>query len=218
MRHLFNVAKGNRNMNEAVMLSEGDLRPGDVLVGFAMLSKGEQGCETGYSHSAVYLGAGDILESDAQGVQISTIDHMMLAYDHFAVLRASETWSDSRLARLRRFAEQHVGKKFNSIGIHRIDYRKEEEDETSQQQVEAYFAGRGVPVATDRPIYFCSELVVSAFLDVGIIDASAAMLFKPETKYPMDIARDKAFGFFVGYIPKSKAYVIPDDDWFHSYI
>lgn len=175
---------------------------------------GEPGCETGYSHAAIHLGLGEILESDAAGVKIGSIDDILIVYDHIAILRAPHTWSQSRIDRLKQFGLQQVGKKFNIRALPRIEYLKQHNIETAQQQIEDFFAGLSKPVETDRKSYFCSELVVSAFIDAGIINQSAAILFKPETLLPIDIAKDKAFGFFVGYVLKSQPYAIRDDDWF----
>jgi hypothetical protein len=147
-------------------------------------------------------------------VQITDVAYMHLAYDHLAVLRAEDAWSQHRLQRLRDFANRHVGKRFNAAGISQIEELKVQNIGTAMQQLEEYFATRRKMVSANRELYFCSELVGAAFIDAGIISDSAALFFRPETLTPGDLIKDKAFGFFVGFVPKFKEYEIPDDDWF----
>lgn len=199
-------------------IGQPSLEPGDVLVCYSPQMIEEVGCESGYSHAAIYLGAGEILESGTGGVKIISIEDLLSIYDHVAVLRASDTWSHASIQRLKQFGSLHVGKKFNIRALPKIEFRREESLENAQQHVEDYFSGRAVSVKTDRELYFCSELVVSAFIDSGIISDSAAVLFKPETFFPIDIAKDKVFGFFIGYIKKSDTYEVPSEDWFQSNI
>lgn len=68
---------------------------------------------------------------------------------------------------------------------------------TAMERVHSYFSCMKPVVQTERGKYFCSELVTAAFIHVGIIDQSAAMLFIPETLSPEDIGIDKGFGFFM---------------------
>lgn len=205
-------------MSQPNVLDNSSLQPGDVLLSYGTQMMDHPGCETGYCHAAIYLGSGEILESDSGGVKKSSVEDVLLAYDHIAVMRANDTWSSPRVDALNDFASRQIGKNFNIHGLPRIELLRHASIEAAHQQILDHFAGRGTPVATNRATYFCSELVVSAFIDVGIITQSAAILFKPETLLPIDIAQDKAFGFFVGYIPKNSRYVIPNNDWFRSNI
>ncbi|THD07122.1 hypothetical protein B1806_15340 [Metallibacterium scheffleri] len=208
----------DRLVNELIVIDKFSLQPGDVLLSYAAQMMDEPGCETGYCHAAIYLGSGEILESDAQGVKKSSVEDILLAYDHIAVMRSEDIWSSARIEALRDFASRHIGKKFNIRALPRIELLRQLSVENPHQEIIDYFAGRATPVEADRETYFCSELVTSAFIDAGIISESAALLFKPETLMPIDIAQDKVFGFFFGYIPKRSNYVIPSDDWFRSNI
>jgi uncharacterized protein YycO len=203
-------------VNLSNQIDSSSLEAGDVLICYSRLMIGELGCETGYCHAAICIGPEKILESDAEGVKISTIDDLLIAYDHLSVFRASGLWSASRIQRLNAYGEQQIGKKFNIRALPRIEYLRELNIETSQQQIEDHFAGLSSSVETERKSYFCSELVATAFIHVGIIDQSAAIILKPETLLPIDIARDKVFGFFSGYITKSNNYVVPEDDIFQT--
>lgn len=199
-------------------INESSLQPGDILLCYGTQLMDEPGCESGYSHAAIYIGDGKALESDAEGVKTSSIDNILLAYDHIAVMRAEDTWSKSRIQSLQDFALRHLGKKFNIRALPKIQMLKEISIDNSLQEIKDHFSGGAAPVQPNRSTYFCSELVTSAFIDAGIISESAAILFKPETMMPIDIAQDKVFGFFVGYIPKNTSYVIPGGDLFRSSI
>lgn len=207
-----------RIVQQPNIVSESSLRPGDVLLSYGAEMIDYPGCETGYSHAAIHLGSGQILESDSGGVKKSSIKDVLLAYDHIAVMRQDDVWSNRRVESLNSFANRHIGKKFNAKALPRIELLRETNIDGAHQQILDHFAGKGLPVEPDRPAYFCSELVVAAFIDAEIIDQSAAILFKPETLYPIDIAKDKVFGYFIGYIPKNSKYLIPDNDWFQSSI
>lgn len=200
------------------IVSESSLHPGDILLCYATQMMDESGCESGYSHAAIHIGSGEILESDSEGVKKSCVEEILLAYDHIAVMRAEDTWSKSRIQSLQDFALRHLGKKFNIRALPRIEMLRQISNESSLGEVKDYFEGRATPVNPDRGAYFCSELVTSAFIDAGVISESAAILFKPETMMPIDIARDKVFGYLVGYIPKNASYVIPSNDLFRSNI
>ena len=129
-------------------------------------------------------------------------------------MRNAELWNHTRLSNLEEFAKEHSGKKFNSQGMYRYSDRKKVAIDTAMDRVKGYFEGTESDVETDRQIYFCSELVTSAFIEVGIIEKSAAILFSPETISPEDIGRDKVFGFFCGYLISHPEYEVPPEDYF----
>ena len=135
-----------------------------------------------------------------------------------AVLRNKQLWSEDRLQKLDEYTKSQLGKKFNSVGMYKVPKRKEKQTEEAMQRVEGYFEGSYTPPAHEKSTYFCSELVTSVFIHVGIIGKSASILLSPDTFSPEDIGRDKAFGFFVGYIVPNEEYKIPDNDTFRKSI
>jgi hypothetical protein len=66
-----------------------------------------------------------------------------------------------------------------------------------------------------RSSYFCSELVVAAFAEVGILAPTSAEVMRPEAFTPPDLGRDKVFGYLLGYICRPGA-LVPTDDPFVS--
>lgn len=198
-----------------------DIHAGDVLLCYSRLTAEEETASgTGYSHVAITLPGGRVLQAD-KGVEVVSVESLFEDYDHIAVLReatAQELWDDERLKALEEFAAKAIGKPFNRIGLQRFPARKESYASDLMERVEGYFEGTTAQVQSDRGLYFCSELITAAFIYVGIIDPSAAVVFTPETFSPSDIAKDKVFGFFRGYVRHSPGYVVPNNDYFKSNI
>ena len=204
---------------EVKILKEEELEPGDVLLCYssALAGKADE-ISQGYSHAAIYTKNNGVVESSSAGVKTTNVSSLFTEYEHIAVLRNKELWSESRLQKLDEYIQEQIGKKFNPIGMYKVPKRKEMQNEEVMQRVEGYFEGSYKPPAYDKSTYFCSELVTSAFIHVGIIDESASILLSPDTFTPEDIGRDKAFGFFVGYIVPNNEYKIPENDIFRTTI
>ncbi|HVW49177.1 MAG TPA: hypothetical protein VHC91_02070 [Trinickia sp.] len=198
-------------------LEVADVQAGDVLLCFSNMTANEaQAAETGYSHAAIALAEQRAFEASNTGVCVLPLAKLLGDYDHIAVLRSADLWIQSRLQLLENFAAHASGKSFNQVGLIRFLRRKEQYQADLMERVKGYFDGTEAEVASERPTYFCSELVTAAFIHVGIIDKSAANVFTPETFSPSDIARDKAFGFFCGYLKSTPTYVVPETDYFKS--
>ncbi|WP_157645318.1 hypothetical protein [Burkholderia ubonensis] len=198
-------------------LEVADVQAGDVLLCFSsMTAKEAQAGGTGYSHAAIALTDLRALEASNAGVRVLPVAEILDDYDHIAVLRGDGLWTESRLQLLESFADEASGKRFNQTGLKRFSERKERYQADLMERVKGYFEGAEPDVASERGVYFCSELVTAAFIHVGIIHQSAAMVFTPETFSPSDIAADKAFGLFCGYVKSTTTYVVPDADYFKN--
>lgn len=199
-----------------------DIQAGDVLLCYSrMTAEEETAIGTGYSHIAIALRGERVLEAANEGVQIVSVGRLLEDYDHIAVLRefkTNELWGEARLSSLEEFAAQAIGKRFNQIGLAKFPGRQESYRNDLMERVHGYFEGTTLEVSSNRGVYFCSELITAAFIHVGIIEQSAAVVFTPETFSPSDIAKDKAFGFFCGYVKSTSGYVVPDGDFFRSNI
>lgn len=196
-------------------IDKSKIQSGDILLCYSseMLGKAD-GLENGYSHAAICLNSSEVVESASNGVQTTTVDNLFEEYLHIALLRNNELWSQSRIQKLCEFANDKIGKKFNLIGVKKYPKRKETNQEAMLDQVKNIHNGTMKPLSSDRNVYFCSELVTSAFIHVGIIDSSATVCFRPEIFSPEDIGKDKAFGFFIGYILPYEEYEVPENDFF----
>lgn len=201
------------------ILNEEQLESGDVLLCYSSMFEGKvDEINQGYSHAAIYTKNNGIVESSSSGVKTTTVSLLLDEYEHIAILRNKELWSEKRLQKLDEYIKRQIGKKFNSIGMQKVPKRKEKQNIEARQRIKGYFEGNYKPPAYERNAYFCSELVTSAFIHVEIIDESASILLSPDTFSPEDIGRDKAFGFFVGYIIPNDEHTIPENDLFRRII
>ena len=199
----------------ALELKFDDLLVGDVLLCYSEMTAEEPDADgTGYSHTAIALPHQRVLEAAPAGVRIVPLSMLLDEYDHIAVLRNPELWDESRLERLEQFASRAFVKKFNAIGMKKFPERKDKYQSDLMDRIAGFFEGTESEVASARGVYFCSELTTAAFIDVGIIDRSAAEVFTPETFSPSDIGMDKAFGFFCGYLKSHPGYRVPEGDHF----
>lgn len=197
----------------------GEIKAGDILLCYEDIDRrAEKTGESGYTHAAIVIDGEKILEADMRGIRYTTVNELLNSFDYLAVLRQTEVWSSQKLNDLNQFAENCIGKKFNLIGMRRFSQRKGESLLNSVERIQDYFNGKGEIVNPFREVYFCSELVGSAFIYLGIIDSVASVVYQPETLSPHDIGKDKTFGFFIGYLLKDGEYKVPESDYFQTSI
>jgi uncharacterized protein YycO len=211
-----NLPMFHTQLFEPKILQEPDLRPGDIILCYCSQYRTEVGKENGYSHAAMCYKDGVVIEADGKLVRDTTLAALLGQYEHLAILRAPDTWSAERLFRLKEFAKERLGAKFNREGLNNYASNRAESHATAPERIQRYFDGLEKPAPAIKDDYFCSELVVAAFNHVGIVDESAAVIMRPEIFLPEDIAKDKAFGFFVGYILPYDTYAIPSNDFFRT--
>ena len=201
-------------------IAKTSIQAGDVLLCYSsdLADKSQEGIiEHGYSHAAICLNSADVLEATKPVVRKTTIDQFFDdGYQHIAVMRSE--WSQESVQKLLNFANLVAGLKFNEIGIARCVKRKDEKNSDITFQKVIDIMNGAEPESPLKNTYFCSELVVAAFLYKGVASKEATPLFKPNTFSPEGIAIDKAFGFFHGYILPYNGYIVPDNDYFRTSI
>jgi len=87
-----------------------------------------------------------------------------------------------------------------------------------QEMLMKYFSDMADMANAVKDQYFCSALVVAAYIFVGIIQGGATVVYKPDAMSPGDMVRDPTFGTFLGYISRHDDYVLPEDDDFYDEI
>ncbi|EKT57439.1 YaeF family permuted papain-like enzyme [Providencia sneebia] len=101
------------------VLAVSDMLPGDILLssstglnswGIRLFSI------SGVSHASIYLGSGNVAESVGGGVRIIPLDQAVTDSNNMVVLRQSGL-SSIHAIKLREFAEQNNGTKYNYKGI-----------------------------------------------------------------------------------------------------
>ncbi|WP_269963940.1 YiiX/YebB-like N1pC/P60 family cysteine hydrolase [Pseudomonas citronellolis] len=199
------------------ILPHTSLQAGDVLLCYSSEFANKEDVPSGYSHVAIALNSTEILESSGAGVRKTDVTKLLEEYGHISVLRSNDLWSKDRIDSLSEFATKSLGKKFNNIGMKKVPKRKTDLATDEIRRVTCYFEGESQAPSPDRDVYFCSELVVSAFIESGIIEESASIIISPETTTPEDIVKDNIFGIFVGYLIPYDGYTVPISDIFASW-
>lgn len=198
------------------IIEKNQVLPGDVLVAYSS-SVAEKSALLGYSHAAICCGEGIVAESCVRGVRKNTIDELLEEYEHIAIFRQIHFWNESRLIKLNEFIDTAIASKarFNSQGIRDYEKAKIEHEINLQEKLTEFFDDEFEPPDPNQGVYFCSELVAAAFIAVGILAPSAAVVFDPRVMSPLDLARDATYGLFVGYLIPYEGYTISKEDPFY---
>lgn len=199
-------------------INKNDLKSGDVLLGYlsSARDKGNDELNSGYIHAAIYLGEDKVAEAVVKKVQITSFEHAIEDYNHIAVLRQPDAWHKKNVAKLNFFVQELIDNKakFNRNGLGNFKNNLHSKSILEQDNLEKYFDGQYQPKSPVKEQYFCSELVVSAYIAVGFISESAAIIYNPETISPSALGDDPTFGIFLGYIKPYDEYIIPENDQF----
>lgn len=203
-----------------MIITKSDLKSGDIILCYSSSArdKGEQGLESGYVHAAIYLESNKVAEATGRRVKESNLDNLVDEYDHISVLRQPDAWHESNVLKLKDFIRRCIstGAKFNTQGIR--DFKRKDSDNllSDLKRLRKYFDGDLKTKSSVREKYFCSELVVSAYIYVGFITESAAVVYRPEDISPDFLGKDPTFGTYVGYIKPYDDYEIPAGDMFEN--
>jgi len=177
--------------HDAVVIGAAQLQPGDILLssttgvtslGIRLFSM------TGVSHASVYLGNGEVAEAVGAGVQIISLEDALTHSNSMVSLR-HHGFNELQLERLRTFAQNNRGKKYNYKGIVIIA------PYTLSRRIcdLPVFFGKGRSSCFDtlatvqigntsdpQETFFCSQFVIEAFNYAGNpITASNALWISP---------------------------------------
>lgn len=203
--------------NATLILSPADVCAGDVLLCYSASTVDEhQAQPLGYSHAAIVLSDQKVLDASSSGVRIGELDHLLDDYEHLAVLTTIDAWGPLQLQKLEQFALFHRSKKFNMRGMLSVPDKRQQQSNEVMERVKKFFDQPQLPTTAHRESFFCSELIVCAFIDAGLITDSASIVLSPDVLSPSDIGKDKAFGFFRGYVTRSAEYKVPEMDYFRT--
>ncbi len=172
-----------------------------------------------YGHAAIYLGKGLVLESTVvEGVAKIKIQDFLQRYEHVAVFRQPDAWTDENLELLNKFAKNVLSSDahYNLAGVVKYVRVEAKHQATVMREIELFLAGKSISRPTLKKKYFCSELVVDCFIAVGFIAPSAAIYYRSDTFSPVKLANDATFGTFVGYISCNKDHEVSEDDEFYN--
>lgn len=200
-----------------------DVSPGDVLLCRSNYSGTDiaEITRSKYAHAAICVRFGKVAEASGHRVKEIEIQKLLNEYDHIAVLRQPNCWSPKRIEKLQSFVDDAISRKtgFNCDGIRMFEQQKRIHEENLGGILHDFFKKEKEKIddlVEDPAGYFCSELVAAAYVAVGIIESSAAVVYEPSTLSPSDLAKDFTFGIFCGYLIPYAGYIIPEDDEFSS--
>lgn len=216
----------SRISNVDKLISQERLRAGDVLLCYKAKTldpignKIREVTQSNYTHAAICIDATNAVESESSlgsnGVAKITISRLLSRYDHAAVFRQPDAWSQDRVSALQTFINCLIksGAKYNVLGVAKFRKHKKAHDNNLTEQLHAYFSGDLEVAPLLKGKYFCSELVVDCFVATGFIDPSAAVVYHSATVSPGDLGRDATFGTFCGYVTCIANYKVPTRDEF----
>lgn len=146
----------------------------------------------------------------------TAINDLVTRYGHVTVLRHPDAWPHSSVLRLRKFIARQLGRtRYRAFKVLLVEKRGRDRQANQLALLDGYVAGASKPRAA-KSAYFCSEFVVECFMEGGYLHDSAAVVYCAEDTSPGRLARDNTFGFVVGYLTNTNAYVIPAFDPFRS--
>jgi hypothetical protein len=108
------------------------------------------------------------------------------------------------------------GAKYNLRDVATFKKRNEVHQLSLTEQLHAFFNGTYVPAPVEKGSYFCSELVVNCFVVTGVIEPSAAVVYKSNATSPGALGRGATFGAFYGYVSVTPNYSVPATDEFFN--
>jgi hypothetical protein len=189
------------------MLELTDVTPGDLLLFFKLQKNADESrvaelTESQYTHSGIFLGDGQIAHQTSEGVIIEPLRDTLDGFDHAAVFRRHDLWSQRRLEILKLFAAraQSAKTRYNLRGLLKFMENRAAHEANLQSDLINCFDGNLQPEPSVKKQYHCSEFVVACFTATGIIEPSAAIVYRGSVISPGDLGRDATFGFFDGYV------------------
>lgn len=195
-----------------------DLLPGDILL-FHSLSKQPQAAaiskatNSPYTHAAIYIGSGQIAESDIPKVRVRKLTDADFTGSRIGVLRSQMVFSKKRAAEVRTFLENLVAKKahYDFKGITTFTGKQK----NFQTHLLSELAANYGKITTEdeflKQPYFCSALVVACYTIAGVIGDTAQVAYPPDIFSPGDLHRDPTFGWVLGFIVPQDSTVPADD-------
>lgn len=155
-------------------------------------------------------------DSAKRGIQKGTMEDLFSEYDHIAVFRQPDCWSEGRRNRLIDFVESCIARKakFNFEGIRSFEEAHGAHQIELMEKISDFFDGNFAAPEAERDAYFCSEFVAACIVAVGILSPSATVVYDPKVISPGDLGNDATYGHFVGYLIRDDGYVVPSDDEF----
>ncbi len=151
------------------VLATSDLKPGDILLSTergGLSSAIRYATLSDYSHAALYLGNGKIIDATGTGVKVRNLSALAGPAERVGVIRV-KSLSSRQADQIVRAATRLKGKWYNFAGLVTSNL-----DGLTYPVRKSFHAITGkrltVSAASLTPGYYCSELVIHAFKAAGI--------------------------------------------------
>ncbi|MGD9714777.1 MAG: hypothetical protein AB7V46_22355 [Thermomicrobiales bacterium] len=209
-------ARDRTILEDGLIVALTDLLLGDILLfrsktATAMAIRAATGSP--YTHAAIYVGDGQIAESNWPRVQVRELTEADLQKSQIGVLRSQMGFLEDRAATVRDFVEQLVkeGAGYDWQGVTTFEGRQANFYATVMKELAANYGKVTPKDELLKQRYFCSALVVACYIVAGVIGDTAHVVYPPDVFSPGDLHRDATFGWVLGYlVPPGSS--VPEND------
>ncbi len=162
-------------------ITQADMQPADIIVstGSGKVSTViRTGSASPYSHAALYIGEGEVIEAIGEGVVRQKLE-FALSDDTLAVVYRRKNLSATQARLVIRYAPSQVGKSYDYAGV--VGASKHTVGGMVMHAISIPLGviqdiGEAINMISPESSFFCSELVLRAFEH-----ADAPITFKPAT-------------------------------------
>jgi len=203
--------------NRIIDISE--LKPGDLLL--CVMSGNtaqqvEQATGSKYTHAGICYDSEQVVHMTLRGIRKHSASQLLNSSQYIAIFRNPYIWSPERLQAFRQFLDDALAnrRRYDMHAAETFEFRRDEHRLNLLAKLYDHFENGLSPDNHNKLQYICSDLVVAAFVEIGFIQPSAAIVYKGDAYSAGDLGRDPTFGFFVGYLKPEGTEGIPVDDEF----
>ena len=197
-------------------IPQADLKCGDILL-YRHLRQSKMQAEISrktaspYTHAAIYLGDGLILDAVLPKVRKISVTHTIDRNTTIGVLRSQTPFTDCK--KLNEFADILIkGKsKYDFLGVFNVIKQRKLLDENMLKIVNENYEKSILDEKYEKSAYFCSGLVVACYCVAGPIGSSARIIYNPAAYAPGHLYKQPTFGWVLGYLDEGSLDT-PDDD------
>lgn len=206
------------DLEERPFLGFDDLLAGDILLFRAIApddtaQRISRASGSPYTHAAVYLGDGDVIEAGYPMVEKRQLVETDKQSNIIGVFRSQLGFSESRVQALQTFAKTLIAND-STYDLRGALKQKQTKSQLEEQLLDLLTQHYGKVVSKEefeQRSYFCSALVVACYTVSGVIGNTAQLAYKADAFSPADLHEDPTFGWFLGYITADRNQIPPDD-------
>jgi hypothetical protein len=206
------------DLEENPVLDFDDLLAGDILLFRAIApddtaQRISHASGSPYTHAAVYLGGGDIIEAGYPMVEKRQLIETDKRDYIIGVFRSQLGFSEGRVEALQTFADVLIAShtKYDLRGALKQKQTKTQFEEELLGLLTQHYGKVVSKEEFEQRSYFCSALVVACYTVSGVIGDTAQLAYKADAFSPADLHEDPTFGWFLGYITADRNQIPPDD-------